>query len=578
MAQIKEVEVKVTSNIANVANEAESLVSSLNKIDATSSSTANGLNKVSSANNNLATSAKASAISVLENGGAMGLLNDATGGVAMTIKDAVESFALFGQGTSLATLKQTIFTAVVGTSTGALKAFKIALATTGVGALIVALGYFVTKMSEATEATEDEAKAQELLKLSIDATVSSYKQLRDESDQYVNAARLRAEIAGKSAKDLLQIDLDASEERRRILKDEENALFLKQQNQRLGVDENKKINDRLVAINRERLAELDKQEILRLQFEKTVADKRRSDNQAAEDKLAQDRANKRKAKSDERLAELKNIEEKEKEAYDREQNLLAERNKAELSSLDEIDKARRQNELNNMSAQEAELSAIEDSYKQRIDAAVSFGQDTLELEIAKANALNEVNLKYQQQSYDQEKANKEAKIKLSEEEARAKIDNAQFAANALSAISDIVGQDTVAGKALAIAGATISTYLSAQKAYESQFKPLAIVDSPVRGAIAAGIAVAQGLANVKRIASVRVPGKSGGGGAGQVPSGGASGAAVPNFNVVGNSGVNQLAGVIAGKEQTPVKAYVVTREVTSGQSLDRNTIDGASLG
>jgi chemotaxis protein histidine kinase CheA len=73
----------------------------------------------------------------------------------------------------------------------------------------------------------------------------------------------------------------------------------------------------------------------------------------------------------------------------------------------------------------------------------------------------------------------------------------------------------------------------------------------------------------------------GGGGGGSAPStgGGATGGgAAPQFNVVGNSGVNQLADVMNTQQQTPVKAYVVPSDVTTGQSLDRNIIRNASLG
>jgi hypothetical protein len=61
-----------------------------------------------------------------------------------------------------------------------------------------------------------------------------------------------------------------------------------------------------------------------------------------------------------------------------------------------------------------------------------------------------------------------------------------------------------------------------------------------------------------------------------VPSGGGGNA--PQFNVVGATGVNQLAGAIAGKEQAPVQAYVVANNVTTAQSLDRNIIRSATLG
>jgi hypothetical protein len=51
----------------------------------------------------------------------------------------------------------------------------------------------------------------------------------------------------------------------------------------------------------------------------------------------------------------------------------------------------------------------------------------------------------------------------------------------------------------------------------------------------------------------------------------------PRFNVVGTSGVNQLAQAV-GQNQEPVKAYVVSSEISSQQSLDRNKIMSASLG
>ena len=48
----------------------------------------------------------------------------------------------------------------------------------------------------------------------------------------------------------------------------------------------------------------------------------------------------------------------------------------------------------------------------------------------------------------------------------------------------------------------------------------------------------------------------------------------PQFNVVGNSGINQLAQI----QQQPTQAYVVSGAVTSAQSLDRNRIQNATIG
>ena len=52
----------------------------------------------------------------------------------------------------------------------------------------------------------------------------------------------------------------------------------------------------------------------------------------------------------------------------------------------------------------------------------------------------------------------------------------------------------------------------------------------------------------------------------------------PAFNIVGQSDTNQLADAIGGQTQQPIQAFVVSSEVTTAQELDRNIIDGASIG
>ena len=129
-------------------------------------------------------------------------------------------------------------------------------------------------------------------------------------------------------------------------------------------------------------------------------------------------------------------------------------------------------------------------------------------------------------------------------------------------------------KAANIATALVTTYQNATSAYASQFTPLPDPSSPVRGAIAAGIAIASGLANVAKISQQKFEGGNSVGGGG-VPSASISAATpqAPSFNVVGNSGINQLAQL----QQTPTKAYVVSGDVTTAQSLDRNRIENATL-
>ena len=73
----------------------------------------------------------------------------------------------------------------------------------------------------------------------------------------------------------------------------------------------------------------------------------------------------------------------------------------------------------------------------------------------------------------------------------------------------------------------------------------------------------------------------GGGGSGSTPTapnGGGSAPQPPAFNIVGASGETQLADAIGGQTQRPARAYVVSNDVTTAQELDRNIIEGASIG
>ena len=72
----------------------------------------------------------------------------------------------------------------------------------------------------------------------------------------------------------------------------------------------------------------------------------------------------------------------------------------------------------------------------------------------------------------------------------------------------------------------------------------------------------------------------GGGSAGSSSSAGGSGGGAPTppqFNIVGQSGTNQLAQSIGAKQGQPIQAYVVGNEVTSQQALDRNRVQTATF-
>jgi hypothetical protein len=150
--------------------------------------------------------------------------------------------------------------------------------------------------------------------------------------------------------------------------------------------------------------------------------------------------------------------------------------------------------------------------------------------------------------------------------------------DALGSLSSLVGENTVAGKALAVAQAVINTYQGATLALATYPPPF--------GAIAAGVTIAAGFANVKKILSTKVPKPPGGGGG---SSGGGSSAsappppsiAAPEIQTAGAAGGDvgsQIAETIAESSNKPVQAYVVSTEVSSVQSLDRRTNNAATFG
>ena len=207
---------------------------------------------------------------------------------------------------------------------------------------------------------------------------------------------------------------------------------------------------------------------------------------------------------------------------------------------------------------ELEIQKVKEHYDNLINLAKENGLNTEALEAAKTAKLAEFETQ---------------KVKFSEMTAS---EQTAIAAGALNDMSTILGEESAAGKAAAAASATIATYESATQAFKS-LSGIPIV-GPALGAIAAAAAVTAGMANVKKIVSTKTPG--GGGGS---PSLGITGSATPSsqpaaFNVVGASSQNQLAETIAGTQNKPVKAYVVSNEVSSAQALDRNIVESASLG
>jgi len=210
----------------------------------------------------------------------------------------------------------------------------------------------------------------------------------------------------------------------------------------------------------------------------------------------------------------------------------------------------------------------------------------LELQEKEAEALKELELlegtEAQKQQVREYFDGEQEKLEQEELKRKDALEKQKLAitANTLGSLADLLGRNSAAGKAAAIAQAIINSYLGFTEVLSSE----SVIPEPfgsVQKAISAASILASGLQTVKQITSVQTPNLGGGG----MMSGGARGstaaptpAAPPAFNVVGASDTNQLAEAISGKEQKPVKAFVVSSDVSNAQSLDRNIIETASIG
>ena len=220
---------------------------------------------------------------------------------------------------------------------------------------------------------------------------------------------------------------------------------------------------------------------------------------------------------------------------------------------------------------QAEEAAITEEEKAQLDA------DRAIAELDKLNATEEQKAKIVaywngqiEKGRDKDAANDEARDKSV---ANAKMD---IAKQSMALIGQIAGEGSAIGKAMAIGQATISGVEGVQNAFTTANKSPITVGFPAYPFIQAGLAGAFSAVQIAKIASTKADGK---GAAASPRVSGAAAAAVPSmppeFTTVGASDTNQLASAIG--QQEPVRAFVVSNDVTTAQGLERNIVEGATI-
>lgn len=184
---------------------------------------------------------------------------------------------------------------------------------------------------------------------------------------------------------------------------------------------------------------------------------------------------------------------------------------------EEIQRQAERRNLNTYEQIESDIAAIE-SEKNRNDARILAIQEELdaeELSYEKRIALLDEYNSALLQSSSYEKQIADTKKKLEQEKQKATEATLKVTSDVLSSASKLLGEETAAGKATAVAAATIDTYKAATGAYAS-LASIPIV-GPGLGIAAAAAAVLSGAANVKSILATKVPGASDSA-SGEIPS------------------------------------------------------------
>ena len=332
----------------------------------------------------------------------------------------------------------------------------------------------------------------------------------------------------------------------------------------------------LVALNNQRDGILNAQDAKeRAAAQKAADDKAKAAKDAADAQL----------KAEQEVSDLLNqlYEENVKEFEDAEKQKTAaaeaeaaKRKKAEEEYDAAITALRAEQDAANLTQDQKDVIAIDNKYLDLREKAIAAGESTVEIDAAYKTALEQ----QEKDSAEKRKANEfavqDAKL--------------QATSDALGAINGLVGAFAKGDekrakaafkiqKAVSIAQATVDTYKGANAIFANAAANPSTILFPAQPFIAAGVAIASGLANVATIAQQQFQGGSASGGGGNenppsLPGGGGSdtGSQPAQFNPLASSFLQDRP------EQMTPRAYVLAGDVASQQEVRTKVEDLSRIG
>ena len=613
------------------------------------------LENISHSNKSVSSSFAESSNAILENGGAMGLLNDLTGGYAMMVKDAVEASALFivkKRADTVATNATTVATVSANTATqqGIIGKIKDAAATVtstvakgastvatniataaqwlwnaavvanplvalvvgivAAGAALYKLTTFLLENAEANEtASKATAKMTAQLKEQSMAAARGLRALKENADYNYELAKANGASTAELRK-MKEASINAE-----IALNKKNvtiaqATFLQERNN-LAVAKANDLSDEEIA-KKEKLVqaaykEFQEQNNLLDASYKGRAKLTRDFNVeiAAEKKQASDKANE----------EAKKQRDKDKEESKKKKDEAIQ--KAKDDAKNEVDRLKNIKDIiNNYNKELEDIYDITDQQKLDREKARAFAEiDLLKATEEEKNSIRslatekylekqkevDAKLAEENKAKDDKKAEeKKAKEEKDKEEQLAteqaiadgkkSIQESTYSVleKGISVLQSFAGKNKAIQKGLVVAESAIGiakiiTSTQAANAADAAAAALMgpagvgyLATKKVLNTVNAGIGIAANIGATSKALQALGGGSAGSSGGSAGGSGGGA-PPPPQFNIVGQSGTNQLAQSIGAKQGQPIQAYVVGNEVTTQQALDRNRINTATF-
>jgi hypothetical protein len=497
-----------------------------------------------------------------------------------------------------------LFGASVATTSTSFKVLKGAIIATGIGALLILVGELISYFDQLGNSA---GRAAEKQKEALQAKIALDKKGRDavldsiDMDEKIELSR--AKLAGKSGKELL--DIQQKYQRERItarskyltevatsgdeqlaaeneLKEAEAQIeinhntFMAEEREK-ALDKQKRANEKAAQETKRKAEELKKQQ-------EQAVEAARKLNKELDDLNRQDAAGEGRGAELEKLQQ--EFDEKSVILQKGGQNLLElqewylrqraninkkfddEEREKRLEKYEEEKEQQIEREEQQAEFRESQLK----SFQEATDRLVAQQTQSAEvrkgiLDSAERQILTDTTLTEEQRTSILYLFS-EARKQIDRQEAEAKAKNMEMISGTLKNFSDLAGRQTAAGKALAVAAATMDTFKAANQALATYPPPFSYI--AMAGAIASGIK------NVKEIIKVQIPG---GGGSGiNVPSIGSSGNAPLQPQAPGSTVTSLDRNTINQISNQAVRAFVIESDVTTGQERIRRINRAARLG